>query len=298
VQADETVGVTGQCRPTGLGDQSPDRIDRWITQLPPRLRWAAGAVRLTLREPADGLDRALVRVRGVIDRGQANGHGYTADPDWHGRVHQRLGLPWPCMPTPVFEQLWAEVGETLRAQGLSLGRGGYGGWDDADPGFARAVWCLTSHLRPARVVETGVARGITSRIILEALGRTGTGHLWSIDLPATDPTLHDEIGIAVPERLYARWTYLSGTSRRRLPGLLADVGPVDLFVHDSSHTERNVRFELDRAWDAIRRGAVVADDIQQSAAFAMLTHRLPSGATFVVPADDAKGLVGIALKGL
>jgi len=65
----------------------------------------------------------------------------------------------------------------------TVGRGTYGGWDDADPAFARAAWCLARHLRPQHVVETGVGRGVTSRAVLEALERNGHGHLWSMDLP-------------------------------------------------------------------------------------------------------------------
>ena len=183
------------------------------------------------------------------------------------------------------------------AHGLSLGRGTYGGWDDGDPGLARAVWCLMIHLRPEKVVETGVARGVTSRVILEALERSGAGHLWSIDLPAMDPSLHHEIAVAVPDRLRARWTYITGTSRRRLPRLLGDIGPIDFFVHDSSHTERNVRFELGQASAAMEDGVIVADDVEQSAAFDELASRLPNDATLVVEADDASAMFGIALKG-
>ena len=128
------------------------------------------------------------------------------------------------------------------------------------------------------MVETGVAHGVTSRIVLEALERVGSARLWSIDLPAMDPTLHDEIGIAVPERLRGRWTNITGTSRRRLPGLLAQIGPIDFFVHDSSHTERNTLFELAAAWPAIGHGAVVVDDVQQSPAFANPSLRCRSPA--------------------
>jgi hypothetical protein len=148
------------------------------------------------------------------------------------------------------------------------------------------------------VVETGVARGVTSSVILEALDRAGTGHLWSIDLPAMDAALHEEIGIAVPDSLRGRWTYIRGTSRRHLPRLLAQVEPIDLFVHDSSHTERNVLFELNEAWPAVHRGAVVADDVQQTAAFASFASALPGGSAFIVEADDESALFGIALKGL
>lgn len=275
----------------------PDRIDRRIAGLPPRLRWAAGAVRLTLREPADGLDRVLVRIRLLASRGEPIGPQYSVHSDWHKALHERLGWAWPCDAAHDFEQLWPQIVDEVRAHGLSLGRGTYGGWDDADPGLARAVWCLTSHLRPEKVVETGVARGVTSRVILEGLERAGAGHLWSIDLPALDPSLHDEIAVAVPEGLRDRWSYLTGTSRRRLPKLLAGLTPIDLFVHDSSHTERNVLFELHQAWPAITRGAIVADDVQQSAGFQSFASELPQGSSFVAEADDASALFGVAVKG-
>ena len=277
-------------------EPQPDLITRRIATLPPRLRWAAGALRLTLSEPADGLDRAMVRIRNSVSRDSQDECQYHAEREWHARMHKCLGLPWPCTATAEFEQLWVEIADGVRNEGLSLGRGTYGGWDDADPGFARAIWCLMRHLSPVKVVETGVARGVTSRVILEALERAGTGHLWSIDLPAMDPSLHREIGIAVPASLYGRWTYTTGTSRRRLPKLLNEIGPIDLFVHDSSHTERNILFELRQALPAIQRGAIVADDIHQSAGFAKFAAGLPFGTTFVVEADDASAQFGIALK--
>ena len=291
-----TISTQGRCHLLQRPLDHTDPVDRQIGRLPPRLRWAAGVARLTVREPADGLDRALVRAR-LLVRGRQPGHTYTPDSDWHERLHRKLGLAWPCAATADFETVWDGVVDAVRQQGLSLGRGTYGGWDDGDAGFARAIWCLTSHLRPRKVVETGVARGITSRVVLEALERVGGGRLWSIDLPALDPTLHSEIGIAVPERLHGQWTYLTGTSRRRLPKLLAQTAPIDLFIHDSSHTERNVSFELEQAWGAIRRGAIVADDIQQSAAFASFSSRTPSATSFVVDADDGSAQFGIVLKG-
>jgi Methyltransferase domain len=272
-----------------------DRVDRLIARLPPRLRWAAGVAKLTLHEPADGLDRVLARARNLA-AGQPQRHQYAVDPDWQPSLHRQLGLAWPCAACREFDQLWPQIVEQAREHGLALGRGTYGGWDDADSGFARAVWCLAIHTSPAKVVETGVARGVTSRVILEALDRTGTGHLWSIDLPAMDPSLHHEIGAAVPQDLRTRWTYISGTSRRCLPRLLRDVGPIDLFVHDSSHTERNVRFELDQAWRGISRGAIVADDVDQSRAFSYFTASVPGHASLVADADDASAQFGIALK--
>ncbi|HSD25583.1 MAG TPA: class I SAM-dependent methyltransferase [Solirubrobacterales bacterium] len=152
---------------------------------------------------------------------------------------------------------------SLEEQGFRLGRGAFGGWGDGEPGLVRAVWCITRHLRPAKVVETGVARGITSRFILEALAQNGAGHLWSVDLPPPrDRNLHAQIGSAVPEGLRDRWTYVRGSSRRRLGKLLAQLGEIDLFIHDSRHSERNLLFELHHAWGAMKPGGVlVADDV-------------------------------------
>ena len=59
-----------------------------------------------------------------------------------------------------------------------------------------------------------------------------------------------------------RWFYAWGSSRRRLPAVLSQLGQIDLFVHDSLHSERNVRFEIDLAWTFLRPGgAIVVDDI-------------------------------------
>jgi hypothetical protein len=49
--------------------------------------------------------------------------------------------------------------------------------------MARTAWTVVRHLRPERVVETGVARGVTTAVLLQAMERNGYGALWSIDLP-------------------------------------------------------------------------------------------------------------------
>jgi predicted O-methyltransferase YrrM len=256
-----------------------------------------GAVRLTLQEPGDGLDRAVGRARRLITGADPQSYVYEADPEWERHLHERLGQPWPCAVAQEFDALWAQVKHTLEQQGLPMGRGTYGGWDDGDQGFARVVYCLARHLGARSVVETGVARGITSRVILEALARDGDGRLSSIDLPALDTAIHAEIAAAVPSELRGRWTYVNGTSRRRLPPLLTELGAIDLFVHDSSHTTRNLRFELERAWGAMRKGAVVADDIERNEAFGQFTRARPDVPAFIAAADDSDAQFGVLLKG-
>jgi hypothetical protein len=221
----------------------------------------------------------------------------TAVFDWRAHLHGYLGCTWPCPAESEFDVLWAELGADLDRRRLQVGRGSYWGWDDGDRGLASAVWCLARHLRAVSVVETGVARGITSRVILEALSRNGGGHLSSIDLPPPDRSLHGEIGVAVPETMRASWTLLRGTSHALLPSVLDRMGAIDLFVHDSSHTTRNVRFELNCAWPALVRGAVVVDDVERNEAFRAFARLHPEALTFIAPADDRHALFGVALKG-
>jgi hypothetical protein len=147
---------------------------------------------------------------------------------------------------------------------------------------------------------------VTSRIILEALHTNGGGHLWSIDYPPLDPTWHPQIGIAVGNRFSDQWTYIKGSSRRRLPGLLSSIGPIDLFVHDSLHSTNNVRFELERAWSALdSKGAVVVDDIDSNRGFQLFTHDFRGHHDLICEAEplqpdprrfNQKGLFGIIIK--
>ena len=195
----------------------------------------------------------------------------------------------------------------VRGSRRRAGRGAFAGWGDGEPGLARAAWCLVRHLEPAAVVETGVARGVTSRVVLEALERNARGHLWSIDLPPPgERAIHDQIGMAVTQRLRPRWTYVRGSSRRRLRRVLAREGPIDLFIHDSKHTSRNLLFELDSAWRRLRPGgAVIADDVDLNCGFHAFRGAHAGAATLVChaeplrpdpPRQDGCGVFGIAVK--
>ena len=232
---------------------------------------------------------------------------YEVERDWERRLHQIPGIPWPCDAASEFWALWPEVMAPFEAKGVQIGRGAFGGWGDGEPGLVRAIWHLVRHLRPTHIVETGVARGFTTRVILEALERNGFGHLWSIDLPPMlKPELRGQVGAAVLDRLHHRWSYIQGSSAQRLPGLLSQLGQIDLFIHDSRHTESNVRFELGRAWAALAPGgALVVDDIDLNRGFSSFTETFPGHPSLICGAEplrpdpprfDGKGLFGIVYK--
>ena len=264
---------------------------------------AVRAASRILRHPREGLERVRARIdtrrdkRDLMAFGSPQSEQYAVVEDWAPVLHQSIGAPWPCPESEQFGTVWDATVSGLRAAGLRVGLASYRGWNDGDRAQAEAVWCLVAHLAPANVLETGVAHGLTSRAILEGLHRNGNGHLWSIDLPAVDPALHHEIGVAVPQDLRSRWTYVEGTSRRRLPELVRGLQQVDLFVHDSLHTTRNTCFELDTIWPALRPGGVaVVDDIHRNLGFRSFTNRVAPEAWLVARHVAGDGRWGIAIK--
>jgi hypothetical protein len=256
---------------------SPERLSA-------RARYWGRIAGLLLRHPIEALDR----VRGRIERWRETRSTMKIRPekDWQRVLHQRLEVPWPCSETAAFRELW-EIMEN------ELGRVGLG--HDADPALAEGLWCIARHLGTKLVVETGVARGVTSRILLEAM--SPDGGLWSIDLPPLIPRWVDQVGVAVPQRLRNRWHYKRGSSRRWLRRLLAEAGSIDLFVHDSLHTSPTIAFELDTAWEHLRPGGIVlADDVEQTRAFEEFAARPGCAWSLLAPHVYKSNCFGIAMK--
>jgi predicted O-methyltransferase YrrM len=250
------------------------------------------------RNPIEGAARVRERFA-ERSQGWRPEDTYEADRELEAHLHELIGAEWPCAETPAFQAEWTEIVTRLAQHGMVVGRGAYGGWDDADPALARIAWCLVRHRRPETVVETGVGRGLMTATILAALERNDSGLLWSVDLPpALAPSLRRQTGAAVPQELTKRWTYVSGSSRRRLPPLTRELETIDLFVHDSMHTTRNVLFELETAWAVLRPGgAILVDDVSLNRAFAIFTRdRADAVRAIVGRSDDGERLLGVIVR--
>ena len=275
----------------------------WDPLRPGRLLYLARAVRATAAEPIEGVEKIKEKLAARHERALHGGNlappqgTYQPDPAWEQRLHELCGAAWPCRLADDFSELWSEVLETMARHGLRVGRRNYGGDDDGDPGLVRAAWCLTRHLPATAVVETGVGHGVSSRVLLEALAANGQGHLWSIDLPPLTVTERSgEIAVAVPEALRGGWTDLRGSSRRRLPGLFEGLA-IELFMHDSRHSTRNVLFECERAFAALRPGGfLLVDDIDGNWGFERFTTLHPEADAIVGIAEDRLRLFGLARK--
>jgi predicted O-methyltransferase YrrM len=149
------------------------------------------------------------------------------------------------------------------------------------------LYGLVRGSRPAIVVETGTASGISTMYLLAALARNETGRLVSIDLPFERGTGEELLrplvrgasiepenssplppgkdpGWAIPDELRERWELRIGDARELLPMLLGEVREIGLFFHDSLHTRAHMLFELETAWPHLARGGVLAaDDVFQ-----------------------------------
>lgn len=133
------------------------------------------------------------------------------------------------------------------------------------------LYLLTRTLHPEIVVETGVAKGISSSFILKGLDQNNRGKLYSIDLHCREGVavpLDRKLGWAIPEELKFKWSLILGESTKVLPKLLRDIGNVDIFFHDSRHTYKNMISEYNIVWPYLRAGGLLlSDDATSNDAF-------------------------------
>jgi len=233
---------------------------------------------------------------------QKRGTDQYAEPDideaWFEHLHGLLGASWPCPDSSELGALLADITSRLEACGLPAGRHTYGWYSDAEQSLCSAIWCAVRHVQPDLVIETGVAHGVSSRVVLEALGRNDRGRLVSIDLPhPLDHRLHDQTGVAVTEGCRTRWTYVAGSSQQRLPAVVAGIDKVQVFIHDSLHTAKNTLFEMEQVAAKMAPGGVMLiDDIKAHNGFATFAERHPGYQTIVCPTPDQLGIFGIAVN--
>jgi predicted O-methyltransferase YrrM len=131
----------------------------------------------------------------------------------------------------------------------------------ADATLTSLLFLLIVMRKPQRVIETGVWHGVSSYVILSAMKDVGTGRLISIDLPPLNRGARVEVGNVVPQHLREHWSLRLGASDQLLPTAISERSGVDLFIHDSDHSYRNMMIEFRLAWNGLPAGGLlVADD--------------------------------------
>lgn len=129
-----------------------------------------------------------------------------------------------------------------------------------------------------KIVETGVAYGYSSLVILTALKDRPDGHLVSVDMPYPLKGADDAVGLLVPQDLRAKWDLLRKPDRNGIGEALNRLkGPLDLCHYDSDKSYWGFSFGYPALYDALRPGGIfISDDIQ--------------GNTFFRDFFDAKGV--------
>jgi len=193
-----------------------------------------------------------------------NFHGVSAN--WLGKQTDALffGVPElassPQCPVNISLQDIA-VGEKLFSEIIAEKSGSnFGKNFDCEAGLASFLYAFILSSKPEVIVETGVANGITTNIIMRALEKTG-GALHSFDVDPRTENVYTGNG---------SWTFhlLEGNFERDLEGKVSRIGKVDLWIHDSNHGYQWQAFEYSLAITSLHpTGLIVSDDIDSSTAW-------------------------------
>lgn len=139
----------------------------------------------------------------------------------------------------------------------------YPNFYDSGPRFLDLIESLVLKHQPRIVVETGVAHGLSTRRILQAMelaGKSEDYRLHSVDI---DPRVRSKELLGHP-----KWSFHLLAPSTNLETIFSDIGSVDLFLHDSEHSYDNQMYEYELAYSYLRPGGILlSDDISWSNAF-------------------------------
>ena len=236
---------------------------------------ASSLASILTRDPQEFVERVGAIIAGRVEPLRHRAPEYDAV-TWTVLEHQLAQSLGTAFTDALGEPELTGVEQSVADAAARLRQGPIEALHNGDALLARCCYAAVRATRPALVVETGVAHGVTSAYILAALRANGHGVLHSIDLPPHNAGAADRVGAFVDSALRERWTLHRGWAHKLLPPLVSQLGTIDVFVHDSLHTYRNMRLEFETVWDGMRAGGVIiADDIEGNAAFLELQRRAP-----------------------
>jgi predicted O-methyltransferase YrrM len=164
--------------------------------------------------------------------------------------------------------------------------GVYPGFFEIEKQTGLLLYGLTRLLKPKCVVETGVADGVSTYIVLAALAQNGAGELHSIDIARDVGCLVDDC---------QRWNLHvadSGSVEDVLADLVGALPPIDLFFHDADHRFLPQLCEYETfAASAPPRAVLVSDDVDLSYAFDTFCKRRELAPSYLLDSRKVAGVV-------
>ncbi len=163
------------------------------------------------------------------------------------------------------------------------------------PGDLKLLYHAVRSTKAKIIIETGVAYGWSSLVILYAISLNGCGTLTSIDMPYPKMGNENFVGVVVPERLKKKWSLIREPDRNGIVKAIQKVnGEIDLCHYDSDKSWWGRAYAYPLLWNALKPGGLfISDDIQDNMYFANFakSKSLP----FAVTKSDGK-YVGLIRK--
>jgi predicted O-methyltransferase YrrM len=163
-----------------------------------------------------------------------------------------------------------------------------------EEGSAFLLYAITRLTRPSTVLETGVANGHSSFLMLNALDHNAKpGELHSVDISPKAGQLIDST-----ERTRWHLHLLSlAALKKSFQDILARLAPIDILLHDSDHTYRWIDFELEAALPKMSpSGILLCDDADLS--FALIDFCRAHALKPILLVDTRKVFAVIPLRSL
>jgi hypothetical protein len=157
---------------------------------------------------------------------------------------------------------------------------------DLGAGLGFVLFDLIETEKPQKVIETGVAAGASSNLILDRLSTNGTGVLISVDITS-------KVGELVDERLKNRWTISvlpKLFKKKAFLRILSSHPDAIIFLHDSDHSIQWQIFEISSVIKSIPGVKhILVDDVTLEFENYVLTN-LPNWKMVVI--DEGRKLSG------
>jgi len=156
-----------------------------------------------------------------------------------------------------------------------------------DRSVCRLLFFLCKSIKPEIVVETGIANGFSSSYILLALSSLKNSKLISVDDLFLPWHTKEKIGAAIPNHLKNKQELIVGNAVTELKKLFKTITSIDIFIHDSLHTYKNMTDEFNLAWPHIKNGGfLISDDVSLNGAFLEFADKVRRTPIIILKEDE------------